>query len=55
MYPCLGFQSEDVVFYEEKFHALGETHIVTVDGAVGQQDLSRMLWRHLVIDFATYL
>ena len=28
----LGFQSKDVVFYEEQFQELGETHIVTVDG-----------------------
>ncbi len=31
----LGFQSEDVVFYKEQFSALGDTHIVTVDGTAG--------------------
>ena len=35
----LGFQSENVVFYEEAFTKLGETHIVTVDGTQVQQDL----------------
>ncbi|MEH6940519.1 dihydroorotate dehydrogenase electron transfer subunit [Bacillus sp. JJ722] len=31
----LGFQSKDVAFYEEKFAALGETYIATVDGTLG--------------------
>ena len=31
----LGFQSEDVCFYEEEFLALGETHYATVDGTKG--------------------
>lgn len=31
----LGFQSKDVVFYEEAFSKLGETHIATVDGTLG--------------------
>ena len=31
----LGFQSEDVCFYEEEFTALGETHYATVDGTKG--------------------
>lgn len=31
----LGFQSEDVTFYEEEFSELGETHIATVDGTCG--------------------
>lgn len=31
----LGFQTEDVCFYEEQFNALGETHYVTVDGTKG--------------------
>ena len=31
----LGFQSEDVVFYEKQFQELGETYIVTVDGSHG--------------------
>ena len=33
----LGFQSKEVVFYEEEFKALGETHIATVDGTAGVQ------------------
>lgn len=31
----LGFQTEDVCFYEDEFSALGETHYVTVDGSKG--------------------
>ncbi|OCS91440.1 dihydroorotate dehydrogenase electron transfer subunit [Caryophanon latum] len=31
----LGFQSEDVCFYEEQFSALGDTHYATVDGTKG--------------------
>ena len=31
----LGFQTEDVCFYEEEFNKLGETHYVTVDGSEG--------------------
>lgn len=31
----LGFQSEDVIFYEEQFKALGETYYATVDGTKG--------------------
>lgn len=31
----LGFQSEDVCFYEEQFNALGDTYYATVDGSKG--------------------
>ncbi|KGR87605.1 dihydroorotate dehydrogenase electron transfer subunit [Lysinibacillus odysseyi] len=31
----LGFQSENVAFYEEQFSAFGETHYVTADGTKG--------------------
>lgn len=31
----LGFQTEDVLFYEEKFKELGPTYIATVDGSKG--------------------
>ena len=31
----LGFQTENVTFYEEQFKALGETYYVTVDGTKG--------------------
>jgi dihydroorotate dehydrogenase electron transfer subunit len=33
----LGFQSENVVFYEEEFTKLGETYVATVDGSYGTQ------------------
>jgi len=33
----LGFQSEENVFYEDKFRALGETFIVTNDGSYGEE------------------
>lgn len=31
----LGFQTKDVVFYEEKFTELGDTYVATVDGTHG--------------------
>ena len=31
----LGFQSEDVCFYEQQFNALGDTYYATVDGTKG--------------------
>jgi len=33
----LGFQTESVAFYEEKFASLGDTYIATVDGSHGTQ------------------
>jgi dihydroorotate dehydrogenase electron transfer subunit len=33
----LGFQTESVAFYEEKFSLLGDTYIATVDGSHGTQ------------------
>ena len=50
----LGFQSENVVFYEEEFKALGETHIVTVDGSAGTQGFVTNVMEKLGNDFATY-
>lgn len=50
----LGFQSEDVVFYEEAFNALGETHIVTVDGTKGSKGFVTSVMETLSDDFATY-
>ena len=50
----LGFQSEDVVFYEEEFSALGETHIVTVDGTAGSQGFVTNVMEKLGNDFSTY-
>lgn len=50
----LGFQSEDVVFYEEEFSALGDTHIVTVDGTKGTAGFVTNVMGKLGDDFATY-
>lgn len=50
----LGFQSEDVVFYEEEFKALGETHIVTVDGTKGTAGFVTAVMEELGDDFATF-
>ncbi len=33
----LGFQTENVVFYEKMFSELGETHVATVDGSHGHK------------------
>jgi len=50
----LGFQSENVVFYEEEFKVLGDTHIVTVDGTVGTAGFVTTVMEELGNDFATY-
>ncbi|WP_342509336.1 dihydroorotate dehydrogenase electron transfer subunit [Sporosarcina sp. FSL K6-2383] len=50
----LGFQSENVVFYEEKFAALGDTHIVTVDGTAGTAGFVTTVMETLGTEFATY-
>jgi dihydroorotate dehydrogenase electron transfer subunit len=50
----LGFHSQEVVFYEEKFRELGETHIVTVDGSLGQKGFVTTVLADLKQDFATY-
>lgn len=50
----LGFQSADVVFYEEEFKALGETHIVTVDGTAGTKGFVTTVMEKLGDDFTTY-
>ncbi|MFS0574321.1 dihydroorotate dehydrogenase electron transfer subunit [Sporosarcina sp. 179-K 3D1 HS] len=50
----LGFQTADVVFYEEEFKALGDTHIVTVDGTRGTQGFVTNVMTGLPTDFATY-
>lgn len=50
----LGFQSKEVVFYEEKFRELGDTHIVTVDGSHGHQGLVTSVLAELQHDFSTY-
>lgn len=50
----LGFQSENVVFYEDKFNELGETHIVTVDGTVGTAGFVTTVMEKLGNNFSTY-
>jgi len=50
----LGFQSQDVVFYEEKFSDLGDTHIVTVDGTQGHQGFVTTVLTELQNDFSMY-
>jgi dihydroorotate dehydrogenase electron transfer subunit len=50
----LGFQSEDVVFYEEQFSALGDTHIVTVDGTAGTTGFVTTVMEKLGNEFSTY-
>lgn len=50
----LGFQSKDVVFYEEEFSKLGETHIVTVDGSRGTAGFVTTVMAELGDEFSTY-
>ncbi|SDM52676.1 dihydroorotate dehydrogenase electron transfer subunit [Psychrobacillus sp. OK028] len=50
----LGFQSEDVVFYEKQFQELGETHIVTVDGSYGSTGFVTNVLETLQDDFEVY-
>ncbi len=50
----LGFESKEVVFYEEEFKALGDTHIVTVNGTVGTKGFVTHVMETLGKDFATY-
>lgn len=50
----LGFQSEDVVFYEKQFQELGETYIVTVDGSYGSTGFVTNVLETLEGDFSVY-
>ena len=50
----LGFESEDVVFYEEEFRALGDTHIATVDGTRGTKGFVTHVMEELSTDFKQY-
>lgn len=50
----LGFESKHAVFYEEKFKALGDTHIATVDGSHGTQGFVTHILNELPMDFETY-
>lgn len=50
----LGFESKEAIFYEEKFKALGETHIATVDGSHGTEGFVTHILNELPHDFDTY-
>ncbi|MFC6038269.1 dihydroorotate dehydrogenase electron transfer subunit [Paenisporosarcina macmurdoensis] len=50
----LGFQTKEVVFYEDLFRELGETHVVTVDGTHGHQGFVTTVLADLKPDFSTY-
>lgn len=50
----LGFQSENVAFYEEQFSALGETHYVTVDGTKGTKGFVTNLLDELKPEFDVF-
>ncbi|MCP3739029.1 dihydroorotate dehydrogenase electron transfer subunit [Rossellomorea sp. BNER] len=50
----LGFQSKDVVFYEEEFAELGETFIATVDGSHGSKGFVTDIISNLDNDFDLY-
>jgi len=50
----LGFQSEDVVFYEEEFSRLGETYIATVDGSRGTKGFVTDVMATLGQEFSVY-
>ena len=50
----LGFQTKEVVFYDDLFRELGETHVVTVDGTHGHQGFVTTVLADLKPDFSTY-
>ncbi|PKH11131.1 dihydroorotate dehydrogenase electron transfer subunit [Planomicrobium sp. MB-3u-38] len=50
----LGFESKQAIFYEEKFKALGDTHIATVDGSHGTEGFVTHILNELPHDFDTY-
>lgn len=47
----LGFQTKDVVFYEEKFVELGDTYVATVDGTHGTKGFVTDVIDNYGIDF----
>lgn len=47
----LGFQTKDVVFYEEKFTELGDTYVATVDGTHGTKGFVTDVIDNYGIDF----
>lgn len=50
----LGFQSADLVFYEDQFSELGDTHLVTVDGTHGARGFVTNVLSSLDDQFATF-
>lgn len=50
----LGFQSENVTFYEEQFSALGETYYVTADGTKGTKGFVTNLLDELKPEFDVF-
>ncbi|AYC29184.1 dihydroorotate dehydrogenase electron transfer subunit [Paenisporosarcina cavernae] len=50
----LGFLTESVVFYEEKFRALGETIVCTIDGSRGTKGFVTDAIEVLPANFQTY-
>ncbi|NRG45315.1 dihydroorotate dehydrogenase electron transfer subunit [Bacillus sp. CRN 9] len=47
----LGFQAREMVFYEEEFSMLGETHIATADGSYGTHGFVTDVISHNGIEF----
>lgn len=50
----LGFATEDVVFYEEQFSKLGDTHFVTDDGSKGTKGFVTTLLEELNPEFDVF-
>ncbi|WP_042471764.1 dihydroorotate dehydrogenase electron transfer subunit [Bacillus ndiopicus] len=50
----LGFQSENVTFYEEEFNKLGDTYYVTVDGTKGTKGFVTTLLDELQPEFDVF-
>ncbi|MER1984696.1 MAG: dihydroorotate dehydrogenase electron transfer subunit [Solibacillus sp.] len=50
----LGFQSEDVCFYEEEFGALGDTYYATVDGTKGTKGFVTTVFDEVKPEFDVY-
>ncbi len=47
----LGFQTKDVVFYEERFASFGETYVATVDGSYGMKGFVTDVIHHHRLSF----
>lgn len=50
----LGFQSEDVCFYEEEFNKLGDTYYATVDGTKGTKGFVTTVFDDVKPEFDVY-